>query len=379
VSGRVVLVVSILTHYRVRFHELVRERLATHNIRYDLIFGTPLPHEAAKGDTAVIPWGTALPSRPLRNLLWQPALRLLRGAQLVIVTQENRLLLNYLLQIGRLLPFRSRRVAFFGHGRNFQARNPNSRAERWKRYWATRVDWWFAYTEETRRHVEALGFPAERITVFNNAIDTAGVRADAVAVTPERLAERRAELGLGNGPIAIFVGGLYEDKRLTFLVAAADCIHERVPDFTLLIAGGGVERPLLDKLATDRPWLKILGPRFGADKVELMRLASLFLMPGLLGLAVLDAAAAGLPTVTTNFPWHSPEIAYVEDGVNGLVVHDWQNPDVYADAVATLLSSPEKLATITAGARALSESYSIEAMAERFADGIRAAMAASPR
>lgn len=376
----VTFVTRILTHYRIPFHEAVRSALAAASIDYRLVHGQPDGEEVAKGDLATVPWATQVRNRPLfgrGKLVWQPIGHAVRDSDLLVLGQENQLLVNYPLQ---LLPASLRpKIALWGHGRNFQARNCNSRAEQWKRYWARRADWWFAYTVETHRHVASLGFPADRITVFNNAVDTAKVRAQAAAVTLERCAARRAELGMGDGPTAIFVGGLYADKRLTFLINAVDRVQRRLPGFTLLVAGGGVDRPLVEKLAADRPWIKVLGPRFGTDKVELMRLADLFLMPGLLGLAVLDAAAAGLPTVTTAFPWHSPEIAYVEHGVNGLIVADWQDPVAYGDVVANLLADRKRLVAMTAQAKALSQRYTIEAMAERFATGACAALAAPLR
>lgn len=375
---RVSYIFPVSHHYRAPFHERLRVLLAKNDIEYHVVYCSPSDKNRTKNDTVDVSWGNKVGLSQLPGgLLYQHGLKQAARSDLVIVQQENKLIFNYLMSLASMLRFK--KIAYFGHGRNFQARNRNSLAERWKRLWATRCDWWFAYTDETRRHVESLGFPPERITVFNNAVDTVGVRALSDEVTPERCAARRAELGVGEGPAAIFVGGLYEDKRLSFLIDAADLVHQRIPDFTLLIVGGGVDLPLVDRLAAGRPWIKVLGPRFGADKVELMQLADLFLMPGLLGLAVLDAAAAGLPTVTTAFPWHSPEIAYVEHGVNGVVVADWQNPAAYADTVADLLADRQRLVTMTAEAKAMAEHYTIEAMAKRFAVGVQAALAMPPR
>ena len=376
-TRRVVFVSAILTHYRRSFHEQVRERLACHGVRYDLVYSQPFGAEAEKRDTIDLDWAHRIPARVFGSsgrILLQLPWRHIAGAELVVIGQENRLLLNYLLQV---LPRALRpQIAFWGHGRNFQSRNPTGRAERWKRFWATRVDWWFGYTQETKRHVASLGFPAERITVFNNAVDTSEVRELVAAATPEGLAARRAELGIAGEHVGVFVGGLYDDKRLAFLVDAADRIRARVPDFELLVVGGGDQLPLMQELAASRPWIKVTGPRFGADKVELMLLGKLFLMPGLVGLAVVDAGAAGLPTVTTAFPYHSPEIAYVEHGVNGVVVADWQDPAVYADAVAGLLEDPSRLTAMQAAARRMADGLTIEAMARRFADGVMQALAA---
>jgi glycosyltransferase involved in cell wall biosynthesis len=365
-------------HYRSAFNELLREILLKDGIEYIVIYSDMGNRQRFKNDTVEIKWGVKVPLMRLPgNIEIQRGIKSAIKCDLVIMQQESKLVVNYLFNILSVIRFK--KVAFFGHGKNFQSRNPNGIGEQFKRFWATKVDWWFGYTEETRRHVESLGFPSDRITIFNNAVDTSEVHTLATAVTPERLAERRAELEIENGPVGIFVGGIYGDKLISYLVAAADIIRARLPNFTLIVAGGGVDLALVEELAANRPWLKVLGPRFGVDKVELMRLSNLFLMPGLVGLAVLDAAAAGLPTVTTSFPYHSPEIAYIEDDVNGVVVRGWQEPANYADAVVTLLNDSKRLARITASAQAMSERYTVETMAMRFAAGVRDALAKPSR
>ncbi len=365
--------------YREQFHELVRARLERSGITYDVAQGQALNLLSARNDTVTLPWAKVFRNHFFGpgNLLWQPLLAEARKADLVIVGQENKLLLNYLLQIGRGSVFS--KLALWGHGRNFQARNPDSVAERWKRLWAPRADWWFAYTDETRRHLLTLGFPNDRITVFNNAVDTGALRATADSISDAEAAAFAVDLGAGGSNIAIFVGGLYPDKRLEFLIAAADCVRAHVPDFTLLVVGGGEEGKLLDELAATRPWVIVTGPRFGREKVLLMRSAKLFLMPGLLGLAVLDALMLGLPVVTTRFPYHSPEIAYLRDGETGLIVEAWQNEADYADAVVALLNDAPRREAMARQARTDAASYTIEAMSERFADGVVAALAAPRR
>ena len=362
-------------HYRLPFHEKLRARLAEHDVDYTVIYCDPGEENVKKGDAVDIPWGIKVPRRTLPGgLVYQKALSLALARDLVIVQQENSLVLNYLLNLVSMIGMR--KVAYFGHGRNFQSRKPNGLAERWKRFWATKVDWWFAYTDETRRHIESLGFPPDRITVFNNAVDTSEVRALIKAVTPARLAERRRELGINSQHVGVFVGGLYPDKRLAFLIEAADHIRVRVPDFTLIVAGGGEQLTLMKELASTRPWVKVLGPRFGADKVELMLLGQLFLMPGLVGLAVVDAGAAGLPTVTTAFPYHSPEIAYIKNGVNGVIVPDWQHPKAYADSVTELIINAPRLIAMQTEASQMADRLTIESMAERFAAGVLRALPA---
>jgi len=61
------------------------------------------------------------------------------------------------------------------------------------------------------------------------------------------------------------------------------------------------------------------------------------------------------------------------------MVADWRTPAAYADAVITLLGDPGRLAAMAAAAKRISAGYSIESMAERFVDGVVAALAAPKR
>lgn len=374
---RVVFVTHTVFHYREFFHEKVREILEGMGIKYTVLYGQPDRIEKKKSDTATLSFGKKFsnwyiyPRKYSQPLIVQPVFKEALNADLLILIQENRLLSNYLLQI---LPRSHRRLALFGHGRNWQSRKPNGLAERWKRIWATKADWWFAYTDETKRHLVDIGFAEDRITVFNNAIDTTELRNFSKMIKDSDLDRRRNELQITGNNIAIFVGGIYPDKRPEFLIESADYIRSQIPDFELLIAGGGISSNIFIDASKERPWLKVLGPRFGDDKVELMMLAKLFLMPGLVGLAVLDAAVLGLPIVTTRYPYHSPEIAYLEDGVTGLIVEEWESPRAYADAVLALLRDDARREAMRDAAHKLADHYTIENMAERFANGVLSAL-----
>ncbi len=361
-------------HYRVPFHEHVRDLLAKEQVEYTVIYGDPDEDSQAKFDTLDIAWGRKVAVSHLAGgLVYQHALREALQCDLVIIQQENRLLLNYVFNILSTLGFK--KVAFFGHGRNFQSRKPAGRTERFKRFWATKVDWWFGYTQETRAHLQSLGFPKKRITVFNNSVDTATMREQVAASNGHDRSALAAQLGLMGSKVGVFVGGIYPDKRIPFLIKAADRIRERLHDFELIIVGGGSDLPLAQSLAQSRPWVHVTGPRFGQEKVDLMLLGHVFMMPGLMGLAILDAGIAGLAIATTQFPWHSPEIAYLEPSISGIKVAEWANELAYADEVVRLFEDPGRLKQMRENARAMADRYSIEAMARNFADGVMKALA----
>jgi len=366
----------VLTHYRVPFHQIVRQRLAREGVHYRLLYGRPSETEAEKNDLGSIDWAEPVRCTYLGGgrLSWLDITGL-GETDLVIIGQENSLLNNYALIAERLV---GRRVAFFGHGKNFQSANPNGRAERFKRFWITRVDWWFAYTELSADIVARAGFPRERITVFNNAIDTSAIRNQIAGLEPAEVEALRRERFSGSANIGVYIGGLYDHKRVPFLIEAARAVRALVPDFQLVVVGGGVDAHLVQAAAANEPWIHALGPMFGREKTLVASLGKVFLMPGLVGLGVLDSFAYGMPMVTCDLPFHSPEIDYLKDGVNGVIVKDADSVADYAAAVARILNDAPYRAKLTTGAAEAIGGYTIETMAERFADGVLRALASPP-
>jgi len=364
--------VDHLIQYRLPFFQGVRSRLAENDIVYDVYSGSLTKQHTGKSDEGDLDWAHKIGNIHFdigsTHLIWQPVLKEIWNCNLAIVGQQNRYLVNYVAQT--LKPFRPSKLAFWGHGKNFQAEAPDGFAESWKRFWATRCDWWFGYTEETRRIVEGYGFPSDRITVFNNSIDTKKYKEWAEEISADEIAALKKTLGITTDNIAIYVGGIYDIKRIDFLIDAAKLIRLAIPDFTLLIVGGGPDQVTAERAAVENSWIKYLGPKFGRENVALIKMSKAFLMPGAVGLAILDCSAVGTPMITTTYPFHGPEFSYIRSGANGLIVQDWQSTSAYANAVSSVLQNQQIQAALSSGAKQLANDYSIEAMVEKFCDGV---------
>ncbi len=363
---RVVIAQRRLTHYREPLFDTLRERLRERGVELDLLVGRGTPQEEKKQDVGYLSWAKTIPTHYLAGgrLCWQPLKIHLEEGDLLIVTQENKLLQNHLL----MLKPRRFKLAFWGHGANLQSGNPGGFKERFKRWTTNRVDWWFAYTQISADLVKAAEFPDERITVLNNAVDTAEMQRQQQSVTQEETQALRATLGFGARPVGAYVGSLYADKRLDFVFDAAEAIRSVVPDFHLLIVGEGPERDKVQAWCAARPWARWVGARFDREKMAYLSVAQVMLNPGLVGLGILDAFVCGVPMLTTDCDLHSPEIAYLENGVNGLMTADDLN--AYVGACVRLLREEGALAVLRAGCAAAALEYTVENMAQRFSDGI---------
>jgi L-malate glycosyltransferase len=368
---KVIIVQYRLLHYRLELFERLRTACEARDVKLHLVHGQPTRREELKRDSGTLPWADLVVNRYVsvgsKDVLWQPFPARHRDADLVIVMQENRLLSNYPWFFLRSL--HKTKVAYWGHGRNFQTRRPTGLREKWKQLLVGQVDWWFAYTEMTKDILLSDDYPAERITVLDNAIDNEGFVADLASISDARLAELRGELDLPEGAqVGLFCGSLYPDKRLDVMIAAADKIQAVLRDFHLLVIGDGPSATEIKAAAASRPWLHWLGVRKGIEKAAYYRLAHVVLNPGLVGLHVLDSFCAGVPMITTADASHSPEIAYLKDGENGLVVQG--DADAYAEAIIGLLRDPSRYAQLQMRALVDAQRYTLQNMVERFADGI---------
>lgn len=355
-----------LTHYRVPLFEAMREQLASEGVRLRLLHGAATREEKQKRDEGHISWAEPLSTRYLLGgrVCWQPFMRQAYPSDLIVVTQENKLVNNLLALAAPIRPA----IAFWGHGRNMQAPNADGPAERFKRWTTRRVDWWFAYTELSAALVHSAGFPRERISVLDNSIDTGTLRRDLAEARKRPQKWLRDSFGLGDGPIAIYVGSLYKEKRLPFLIESAQMLQRELPEFELAIAGDGPERAWIETQAQQLTFVKYVGSIRGTRKAELLASADIMLNPGLVGLGILDAFVAGLPLMTTDCHIHSPEISYLTNGYNGCMTEN--SIDRYVAATLSLLRNAQELRRLQAGASASGEHYSIENMTDRFCDGL---------
>jgi glycosyltransferase involved in cell wall biosynthesis len=271
-----------------------------------------------------------------------------------------------------VLRTRSGLLGFWGHGANFQAVGGNGWRERLKACTIGLSDWWFAYTALSVERLLAAGYPKERITCLNNAVDTAQLGRWRQEITESEIEKTRRSLGLRGRHTAVFIGSLHPHKRLDFLLQAADRLRDELGDFELIVIGDGLLKPMLLAHASSLEWLKVVGPKHGRDKVLHAALGDVILNPGMVGLGILDSFSLGLPLVTTDCGIHSPEIAYLRPGQNGVITPN--DVGAYVFTVASLLRDRRLLASLVAGSREDAARYTVEGMATNFVLGVQAAL-----
>lgn len=364
-KGKVLLVQRRMTHYRVPFFNALRQKLEAEGVELVVAYGNPTAEEASKADGADLDWGIRLKTRYFMSgrICWQPFSRVVQDCDVVVITHENKLICNLFQQFGR----RRQKVALWGHGANLQG-DRNSLREKFKRFVGARADWWFGYTEFSRPLIRSFGFPDERVTILNNSVDTGELARISKEITLNRILDEKARLGIDSDNVCIYVGSLYSEKRIDFLLDAASLVRQRVPDFELIVVGGGGQRDIVERFCSSHEWAHFVGVRTGYEKVALIKSSKLMLNPGLVGLGVLDSFVCEVPMVTTDCGVHSPEISYLEDGFNGLFVKNDLN--AYVFAVVETLKSDASLRRLRDGCRVSASRYTIDNMASNFVEGL---------
>lgn len=371
---QVLIIQAQIKQYRVPFFEKLHDALALDGVTLSVAYSDPPPREAKKQDNRDLPaeYGKKVNGFWIckERILFQPLVREILAADLVICEQANKYALNHV-----LLPLSAlaiKRFAFWGLGENKQA-DRLAISEWYKRQTCNWVTWWFAYTEGTARYLAESGVPRRKITTVNNAVDTREIREKSRRLGSSELNEARQALGIGlQDPVGIYCGMLDPVKGLDFLLESARMIRKEISNFHLLIVGGGPEGDRLTKNDQPEHWIHWTGPQFGDKKILLFKISDVLLAPGRVGLVILDAFAAGLPLLTTKLPIHGPEIEYLENEHNGIITE--HQTEAYSRAVVELLKDRSRLKALQAGANASGEVYTIENMVSRFSEGIHSCL-----
>jgi glycosyltransferase involved in cell wall biosynthesis len=175
------------------------------------------------------------------------------------------------------------------------------------------------------------------IPAGGGGVDVEGFRR-ALAASPP-VEQLRSELGLGASPVVITVTRMTRHKGIPTLLKAAAMVHQVRPDVKFLLVGPREsEGPLAvtqAEIDQHAPYVVATGPR--SDVPALLKLADLFAFPTEyregVPRALLEAALAGLPIVSTSMPGCCE---VVRDGWSGFLVPP-HAPDCLATRIIDLL------------------------------------------
>lgn len=225
--------------------------------------------------------------------------------------------------------------------------NPYYAREHWShpilqlvaRWTLQRADGVRVVNEGERRACIRRGVQADRICVAPAPVDVSRFQ---IAVAPERLAAWRTTLDIQpDTPAVIWVGRPDRFKDLPTLFEAFGRIRNEVPAARLILVGN-LDTPVVRNWISARglsDLVRLTGPVAHADLPVLYQLARVYMHSSYyegLGLVMIEAAASGLPVVSTASDGARD---IVIDGETGTLV-PIRNADALAAAVVDLLKQP---------------------------------------
>lgn len=365
---KALIIYRFLPHYRREFYNGLKDALEKEGVELQLVYGKTNKVEALRNDEIDLDWATYKPNYYMKlgkiELLWQPCLKDMKGQDILIVEQANKLIINYIFMLIRHVS--KFKLGVWGHGRNMQIKQ-NSLRNRFKNLFLNSCDVYFAYTKGVKDFLVDNGFPAKKVVVVQNAIETSELRKCYLDTSNEEVEELKAGFGISGTNVGIFCGGMYAEKRIDFMLEVCKKVKTEVPDFHMLFIGAGVEAWKVEQASKEYAWIHYVGPKLGLDRVKYFKLASVQLMPGLVGLGVLDSFVLEAPMFTTEYPYHSPEIEYLENGFNGYMTKN--TFEDYSNTVIEVLRTGQ-YNTLKEGCIKSAEKYTINNMVENFKNGI---------
>lgn len=193
----------------------------------------------------------------------------------------------------------------------------------------------------------------------------------------------RRRLGLGPGPVVLYVGRIQPLKGVDVALEAFAGVHANHPEARLVIVGGPsgpngdqelarLRKRVLALRAGSR--VRFLGPLPHGLLADLYRAADVLLVPSRtesFGLVAAEAQACATPVVASR----AGGLPYViDDGVTGMLIGGW-DPAEYANAVNRLLDDPGLSSKMGAAAVVWAKRFSWDATVKRYLELYRGVLA----
>lgn len=231
---------------------------------------------------------------------------------------------------------------------------PRAVLDGWLRLFLRRCDLVIAPSEFARQEVASYGVPVP-VRVLPFGLDAADFERPLVS-------NPRAELGIEERYLLLFVGRLVEEKNVGFLLRAFRILLERRDDVRLVIVGDGPGRGDLQELAVElgiQHKTTFCGYLPREKVIDLNRQADLFVFGSKTesqGLVILEAMMAGTPAVAV-------DAAGVRDilrtGRDGLLVPEDER--VFAACCHELLSDEQRRSAMGRSAQDRAQEFTAQA------------------
>ncbi|QDU56445.1 glycosyltransferase [Aeoliella mucimassa] len=213
-----------------------------------------------------------------------------------------------------------------------------------------------------RHLIEGEKFPASKVVVIPNGVDTARFAPGA------ETNQLRSELGIpATSPVGIIVAALRPEKNHELYLEVAARVTKQIPEAVFLVVGDGPQRVQLKERAEQLELgdsVRFLGTR--SDIPSLLNLADVNVLTShneANPVSILEAMSTGTPTVASNVGSVSESVV---EGKTGYLAPAG-DAEVLSERVLTLMNTPLLRQELGAAARQMVESrWSLEVMVEGY-------------
>jgi glycosyltransferase involved in cell wall biosynthesis len=214
----------------------------------------------------------------------------------------------------------------------------------------------------TKRRLEALRIPEEKIKVIPNGIDLEKIS----KIEPEggrdllELESKRYDI--------IFAGRLIKEKNVDLLIKAIDLLKADFPDIRCCIVGDGPEKVALVELAKKTGVygnVEFAGFQEYGALIGKIKASKVLVLPSIregFGMVVIEAFACGVPVVTVKAKYNAAQ-GLVENEVDGLVVKP-EDREI-AKAVQKIIEKNSDYSKTSEAALRKAEKYNWEKIVEK--------------
>jgi glycosyltransferase involved in cell wall biosynthesis len=233
---------------------------------------------------------------------------------------------------------------------------------------------YMAYSKLGAQFVADAGIPKDRITVLWNTIDMdAEMAAHEKAGRVQRGEVRRREGIAEDAVVLTFLGRLYGPKRVDLLLTIVDEMRNRDGlAVEAIVIGSGPEDAPLRATFGHHAWCHFLGPVYDVDRMALaLRASDAVVIPDNIGLAVNQAFAHGLPVITRRSNVHGPEVEYIVNNGNGMIL---DGDAGLRDGLRQFVQSSALRARLEAGALETRSQLSLQRMVNNFDGAVARAL-----
>ena len=216
------------------------------------------------------------------------------------------------------------------------------------------ADAFVAMSRQIRDEMRAASVPAERIRLLPHGVDVERF----LPASPDERRALRQRLGLPDGVLAVYSGRLLRGKGLETLVDAMGS-PAVAGKLRLVLLGSGegqldVEPELRRRVSERGLEASVIFAGRVPNVADYLRACDMFVFPSLfeaLGIALVEAAACGLPAVASRT---GGIVDVIEDGRSGELVPPGDR-DALGRELAALAADPERRAAMGREARAVAE------------------------